>query len=395
MKIRITKFSFPAAGYLLPVLLWLLSCTGNTPVKEVITTGNVSHGIVFYEEGRFAGWPANHGIWIWGEEILVGFVAASHQEKSGHTYDVSTARDKYARSFDGGLTWTIEDAWEHGQKGWRFNNQLPDSLAVAPYDLPAGIDFTNNDLALTFLRATNNIGPSHFYYSYSRGNQWEGPIRLPDLETSGIATRTDYIVDGQNELTAFFTVAKSNDREGRILCARTRDGGVTWERLGWVGPEPAGFDIMSSSVRLGPEEMLTVIRTRTQDRQDLITGYRTTDNGLTWERIPDPVADTGRGGSPPALVKLKDGRLALGYIYRSDYGSRVNVRFSADDGLTWSDEIVLRSGDGATRDSGYPRMVQRPDGRLVMVYYWNNARQEGSKPYRYIACTIFDPEAWK
>lgn len=395
MKIRIRKFSFPDNGYLLPVLLWLCSCTGSPPAKEIETEGNVSHGIVFYEEGRFAGWPANHGIWAWGDEILVGFVAASHQEKSGHTYDVSTARDKYARSLDGGLTWTIEDAWEHGQKGWRFNNQLPDSLAVAPYDLPAGIDFTNSDLALTFLRATNNIGPSHFYYSYDRGQHWEGPFRLPDLETNGIATRTDYIVDGKDELTAFFTVAKSNDREGRIVCARTRDGGVNWVRVGWVGPEPAGFDIMSSSVRLGPEEMLTVIRTRTEARQDLITGYRTTDNGLTWERIQDPVADTGRGGSPPALVKLRDGRLALGYIYRSDYGSRVNVRFSADNGQTWSDEIVLRCGDGATRDSGYPRMVQRPDGRLVMVYYWNNARQQGAKPYRYIACTIFDPDVWK
>jgi len=395
MKIRIMKSSSHIWGYLLPMLFWLWSCTGNPPAKEADTVKNISHGVIFQEEGRFAGWPANHGIWTWGDEILVGFVVADHQEKSGHTYDISTARDKYARSLDGGLTWTVEDALENGQKGWRFNNQLPDSLAVAPYDLAAGIDFTNSDMALTFLRATNNIGPSHFYYSYNRGKHWEGPFSLPDMETNGIATRTDYIVDGKDELTAFFTVAKSNDREGRILCALTKDGGVTWERAGWVGPEPDGFDIMSSSVRLGPEEILTVIRTRTEARQDLITGYRTSDNGQTWERIPDPVADTGRGGSPPALVKLQDGRLALGYIYRSEYGSRVNVRFSADGGLTWSDEIVLRCGDGATRDSGYPRMVQRPDGRLVMVYYWNNARQEGANPYRYIACTIFDPDAWK
>jgi hypothetical protein len=28
---------------------------------------------VYSEPGRFAGWPANHGIWSWGDELLVGF----------------------------------------------------------------------------------------------------------------------------------------------------------------------------------------------------------------------------------------------------------------------------------------------------------------------------------
>ena len=35
--------------------------------------GAVRHVVVYREEGRFAGWPANHGIWAWGDEILVGF----------------------------------------------------------------------------------------------------------------------------------------------------------------------------------------------------------------------------------------------------------------------------------------------------------------------------------
>ncbi len=109
----------------------------------------------------------------------------------------------------------------------------------------------------------------------------------------------------------------------------------------------------------------------------------------------DPVADTERGDSPPALSNLDDGRLALGYIYRSQYGSRVNVRFSSDNGKTWSDEIVLRCGDGANRDVGYPRMVQRPDGKLLLIYYWNNVGRKGAKPYRYIASTIFNPDTWK
>jgi hypothetical protein len=28
---------------------------------------------VYKQPRRFAGWPANHGIWSWGNEIVVGF----------------------------------------------------------------------------------------------------------------------------------------------------------------------------------------------------------------------------------------------------------------------------------------------------------------------------------
>jgi hypothetical protein len=210
-----------------------------------------------------------------------------------------------------------------------------------------------------------------------------------------VASRTSYIVDGKQQMGVFLTVAKSNSREGRVVFARTEDGGVNWELVSWVGPEPEGFDIMPSSLRLSPEELITVIRTRNADGTSCLTAYVSEDNGQSWNRINDPVTDTGRGGSPPALVQLDDGRLALGYIYRSEHGSRVNVRFSSNNGRTWSDEIMLRGGDGANRDAGYPRMVQRPDGKLLLIYYWNNALVEGGAPYRYIAYTIFDPDEWE
>ena len=373
----------------------MLMCKTDSEKFDNKYENDIQHGIVYYQNGRFAGWPANHGIWIWDNEILVGFVEASHEVKTGHTYDRSTARDKYARSKDGGYTWTIEDAFEKGQAGWRYNNELPDDKAKTPVDLRESIDFSNPDLALTFLRATNNTGPSHFYYSYDRGNLWNGPYKLPNLDTRGVATRTDYLIDGKNELTAFFTVAKSDDREGRIACVRTRDGGITWERIAWIGPEPERFDIMPSSVRLSPKEIVTTIRSRLGDGQDLITSYFSEDNGTTWKNLRNPVADTGRGGSPPALLKLSDGRLALGYIYRSRYGSRVNVRFSSDNGKTWGCEIVLRCMDGSNTDVGYPRLIQRPDGNLVMIYYWNNSGLEMTDPYRYIAYTIFNPDKWE
>ena len=358
---------------------------------------NIQHGIIFYDEGRFGGWPANHGIWSWGEEILVGFIEAEYRETRGlHTYDPRTARSKYARSKDGGVTWSIEDAFEKGQTARGADHNIPQDIAKIPEKLTKSIsDFTNPNFIFTFLRHNNNNGPSHFYYSNNRGEIWEGPFEFPNLGTTGVASRTDYIVDGKQKLSAFLTISKRNSREGSVIYVTTEDGGLNWNIKSWIGSEHGGFDIMPSSLRLSSTDLITTIRTRTENGLDLITAYYSKDNGNTWERLRDPVADTGRGGSPPALIQLKDGRLALGYIYRSEHGSRVNVRFSSDNGLSWSDEIMLRGGDGANRDTGYPRLIQRTDGTLLMIYYWNNALRADAKPYRYIAYTIFDPDKWK
>ena len=37
----------------------------------------IKHVTVYSQAGRYGGWPANHGVWSWGNEILVGFSAGS------------------------------------------------------------------------------------------------------------------------------------------------------------------------------------------------------------------------------------------------------------------------------------------------------------------------------
>ncbi len=89
-------------------------------VEAASSSNPIQHVTVFQGAGRFAGWPANNGMWIWGNEILVGFVLADHRQRQGHTYDEATSHDKYARSGDGGLTWSIEDAREAGKTAWSY-----------------------------------------------------------------------------------------------------------------------------------------------------------------------------------------------------------------------------------------------------------------------------------
>ena len=71
----------------------------------------IKHVTVFQETGRFAGWPANHGAWSWGNEMLVGFeVGYFHQiSKDEHAIDYDRpAEHVVARSLNGGETWQIE-----------------------------------------------------------------------------------------------------------------------------------------------------------------------------------------------------------------------------------------------------------------------------------------------
>src|ERR1035438_6497962 len=66
--------------------------------------------IVYHESKRFAGWPANHGAWIWNNEIVVGFERGYfHFSDQRHSIDWDRpAEHVLARSLDGGLTWTLE-----------------------------------------------------------------------------------------------------------------------------------------------------------------------------------------------------------------------------------------------------------------------------------------------
>jgi len=352
---------------------------------------DAKHVRVYYEPGRFGGWPANHGMWIWGNEILVGFSRGWYKNLGPERHAIDRERPEehlLARSLDGGETWTIENPAEKGYlipEGKSLHGiELP-GVAIKPLaDCPGGINFTHPDFAMTIRMNNVDGGQSRFYYSYDRGKNWAGPFRFPDLGTRGVSARTDYIVDGPAECTVFLTAAKSNGEEGRPFCARTTDGGATWAFLSWIGPEHDGFAIMPSTVRLSANELYTVVRRREGPKRWQLA-YLSEDNGQSWRPMPDPV-DTLGEGNPPSLIKLEDGRLCLTYGYRAKPFS-ICAKISSDNGKSWSNEIVLRN-DGIDRDIGYCRSVQRPDGKVVTTYYISDPQ---TKPDRYIGATIWSP----
>jgi hypothetical protein len=349
----------------------------------------VKHVVVYGEKGRFAGWPANHGMWSWGNEVLVGFSRGFYKDRGRYHHINKEKPEEFllARSLDGGATWTVEQPQPPGAligtPGMRHGTMPPGSSPEQPTELHDPIDFTHPGFAMTVRMENADTGMSRYYFSYDRGHLWQGPFSLPLFGQKGVMGRTDMIVNGPRDCILVLTASKTDGLEGRPFAARTTDGGLTWRFLSFIGPEPTGYSIMPATVRLSPTHLLTTIR-RLDKPKSWIDAYSSHDNGESWSFLSTAEPDTGEG-NPPSLLLLADGRLCMMTGIRNR-PYRMQARFSGDQGKSWSAPFVLRD-DGGAADVGYPRSIIRPDGKIVVVYYYNDR----TSPDRYLAATIWNP----
>ncbi len=339
--------------------------------------------VVFDEPGKFGGWPANNGIWIWDNEILVGFTLAYYQEKELHhsVDETKPSQSVLARSLDGGETWMIEDP----------ENFMGDGGELKILDEP--INFSHPEFAL---RCNGRI----FYFSYDKGKHWQGPYEFPDFGRKKITSRTDYLVADNNTCYFFFSTDEKKVQarlQDHTFCAITTDGGKTFSQLGWIGEPASTRSVMPSSVRLSDTHIVTALRRRLDaefpDKPKMphnwIDVYESKDDGKNWQFL-SKVAETDMGkhnGNPPCLMKMLDGRLCVTYGYRAlPYGIRAKI--SKDNGQTWGETLHIRD-DGRNFDLGYTRSVQRRDGKIVTIYYYTTEQNKE----QHIAASIWDPDS--
>jgi hypothetical protein len=343
---------------------------------------HLNRTIVYRKPGRFAGWPANYGLWHWGEEAVSIFVSGWVGADTGlHPRDRSRPFiPVVARSRDGGQTWSHETFTGRipgGSQTLSGDEHVGPELQIGPHlddrdfvRLSRPIDFTDPETIVLVGRTGIVAGAeSWFYVSSDRAHTWDGPYPIPSFGQVAIAARTDIVPLGPGKALFQLTTGRPDGSEGRILSTWTGDGGLTFEPRGWIGDTPAGYAIMPSSVMINDGTVLCARRCA-GEQANWIDLYASTDSGYRWQLVGRPVPDTGNGGNPPALVRLTDDRLVLLYGSRAEpYGLRAVI--SDDGGDSWSSTVL--TDDIATRDLGYPRAIAMDDATVLAVYYANSA----------------------
>jgi len=391
---------------LLTALLGLLPCCLADAADHPLA--GATHVIVNKPaSGRALGWPANGGLWNWGNEILVMYLDCPYKNNPGfsnHDSDQEhpSARWMTSRSTDGGVTWT-----EH-------RVAFPDPRAnrtLKPRTLTTPVDFRAPDTIVTFHWDSLQPGArTYFYYSEDRGRTWQGPYdNIPLFDFKAITGRTDYEVTDKHRLTAYMSCTEAADgacvRESSYAIV-TEDGGVTWKKGPRISRElpPCGqghkieYSAMPSTVRVDARTLVTAFRSGYTPAQGRRMGWIditcSTDDGQTWRVVNERLMEMPTlNSSPPALSRLPSGRLVCSWGWRlSDNGTAptaIQARTSDDNGTTWGDTLTLRR-DGFDYDIGYCRQAVRPDGKVVTVYYYRTKR-DGQSP-TYIAATIWNAD---
>lgn len=364
----------------------------------------MKHTVVFYEKGKFGGWPANGGIWRWDNEILVSFNIGTFNTVTSIQHRIDQKKPYYmgfARSTDGGESWT----------SWQLDPSVY-SGEIKPVP-KGGFDFEEPGFCLRVGIPAVKILASTFIVSYDKGETWDGPYALPEAEGQ-LTFRTCYHIEGNKKMKMFGSrmvdevvcLAYSD----RAYSIETTDGGQTWTQLGDMTKDNIR-SVMPDVVRLSDGTLVAAVRRRWDTllcsmeealgykkinkkpphRQDCwIEIERSTDDGRTWTkaaRAADTDLDMNLNGNPPAMAQLHDGRLVLIYGYRGKQngGPAMKAKTSSDGGYTWSDEYIIRY-DMLNSDIGYPRVTVRPDGKVVTCYYY--ATKE--RPEQHIECSIFE-----
>lgn len=162
---------------------------------------------------------------------------------------------------------------------------------------------------------------------------------------------------------------KNTEGTGIVL----RDGSLLllWTEFLDVDRMPAGQRPPFSPLRRGP---------RTDDGYARISGILSRDGGRTWSgpRVYADDADAKVNTMSPALARLQDGRLMLAYSWRSggnhpdNYGPCARrVRFSSDEGATWSDPVRITPDDGTYHTGCHDRAWVLPSGRILVQCHTN------------------------
>ena len=323
------------------------------------------------------------------ERAFVHDGRGSHADPNSHLVLV--------RSTDNGQTWTTEPELIHAHP-WGGSQdpcmvQLHDgSIVCSSYAwyLQRNANFKDPE---------NSVRTGDFIFmggylmrSKDGGHAWEGPILPPPVP--GIATRTVFgepcpaynrgaMCEGKNGVLYWAVAAQGSATSPRteVHLMTSKNGGLNWTYACPIAQDKKVTFNEASMVETPSGQLVTFLRTGNFGDHTVIA--RSTDGGKSFQ----PWEDAGFQGHPHYALRLPDSRVLLIYGYRHQpFGIRARILDPECRATKSAEEIVLRD-DGGNGDLGYPWATLMADGRVLVVYYFN--QKDG---LRHIAGTILEIE---
>ena len=148
----------------------------------------------------------------------------------------------------------------------------------------------------------------------------------------------------------------------------------------------------TSVIALPDGRLLAILRQQGVEQTRILYFYQSIseDEGRTWS----PYQRTNMCGMSPCLHHTPSGQLVLAYRLcapedEPESTPGLGIAYSEDDGMNWVKTLTLREPKGfrytAEYQVGYPAVVTRPDGSILVVYY---SYDEALPHRRYLAANL-------
>jgi hypothetical protein len=170
------------------------------------------------------------------------------------------------------------------------------------------------------------------------GRTWDAPFTLQENTGDENVMSVSFLRSGTGDLL-FFYLEKNSLSDLDVMVRRSSDDGQSWGKPLRVTEDP-GYHVMNNArvIQLRSGRILCPIafteEVWTENEEFRTTAFYSDDDGRTWRRSRDWLAAPQRGAMEPGLVELVDGRILQ--IIRTQMG-RIWHSVSSDQGATWTE----------------------------------------------------------
>ncbi len=282
--------------------------------------------------------------------------------KEAFTDDGAGRRVGFARSQDGGRTWSSNELMDRRSLSSGF--QSDPWLVVDETDRLyfARLEFGNGPV--------NGIGVSH---SDDGGRSWSPIVEVDDQ--SGFADKESMASDKNGTLYLAYGNVLPSGQNTSMRFSHSMDRGATWAATAEIGEGPGTF--VSPVIAARPNGTVYVAWL------DWLAGNilfaRSWDRGVTWGAPVkvNPVAGTTAFDeahvwwlSLPSIVADTQGRIYVAWPDRGTGNLDVLVARSEDEGTSWSFPVRIND-DRSRREQRMVSLAVDPDDRLHAAWYDN------------------------